>query len=90
MLLQLKSLEIEKARIEKWDGRYPTNVVRRQWHWNNESELAVAGSDHLQVNTAAAEVSRINSENSRGTFTAKPDVNNKIRPGYGAAKQGSS
>jgi hypothetical protein len=23
VLLQLKSLEIEKARIEKWDGRYP-------------------------------------------------------------------
>ena len=23
LLLQLKSLEVEKARIEKWDGRYP-------------------------------------------------------------------
>jgi regulator of protease activity HflC (stomatin/prohibitin superfamily) len=23
LLLQLKSLEIEKARIEKWDGHYP-------------------------------------------------------------------
>lgn len=24
LLLQLKALEVEKARIEKWDGRYPT------------------------------------------------------------------
>ena len=24
MLLQLKQLEVEKARVEKWDGRYPT------------------------------------------------------------------
>jgi hypothetical protein len=23
LLLQLKGLEVEKARIEKWDGRYP-------------------------------------------------------------------
>ena len=23
LLLQLKSLEVEKARVEKWDGRYP-------------------------------------------------------------------
>ena len=23
LLLQLKSLEVEKARIERWDGRYP-------------------------------------------------------------------
>ena len=24
MLYQLKQLEVEKARVEKWDGRYPT------------------------------------------------------------------
>ena len=23
LLLQLKTLDVEKARIEKWDGRYP-------------------------------------------------------------------
>ena len=24
LLLQLKSLEVEKARVERWDGKYPT------------------------------------------------------------------
>src|SRR5262249_37907542 len=29
LLMQLKALEVEKARIEKWDGRYP------QWWLGN-------------------------------------------------------
>ncbi|MEI7731171.1 MAG: SPFH domain-containing protein [Verrucomicrobiota bacterium] len=34
ILMQLKAMEVEKARVEKWDGHYPS------WYWGNGKESA--------------------------------------------------
>jgi hypothetical protein len=43
LLYQFKSLEIEKSRVEKWDGRYP------QWWWGGN----MAGGPNLQLQIPA-------------------------------------
>jgi hypothetical protein len=47
LLLQLKSLEVEKARVEKWDGRYP------QW-WMAGNNASGGPNLLFQVPTPAA------------------------------------
>ena len=49
LLMQLKTLEVEKARIEKWDGRYP------QW-WMGAN--APGGGPNLLFQTPPPDTAR--------------------------------